>query len=45
MSFPAQYKAEVLKAIEMVDLDKVNQAIELFKDARANGRHYRCRGR
>jgi D-sedoheptulose 7-phosphate isomerase len=39
MNFPAQYKAEVLKAIEMVDLDKVNQAIELFKDARANGRH------
>src|SRR5690349_726896 len=39
MNFPEQYKAEVLKAIEMVDLDKVNQAIELFKDARANGRH------
>jgi len=39
MNFPAQYKAEVLKAIEMVDLDKVNQAIELFKDARAHGRH------
>jgi D-sedoheptulose 7-phosphate isomerase len=39
MNFPAQYKAEVLKAIDMVDLDKVNQAIELFKDARANGRH------
>jgi D-sedoheptulose 7-phosphate isomerase len=39
MSFPVQYKTEVLKAIETVDLDKVSQAIELFKEARANGRH------
>ena len=39
MNFPAQYKTEVLKALETVDLEKVNQAIELFKDARANGRH------
>src|SRR5260370_42283525 len=39
MNFPAQYKNEVLKAIETVDLAKVNQAIELFKDARAAGRH------
>jgi D-sedoheptulose 7-phosphate isomerase len=39
MNFPAQYKTEVLKALETVDLDKVTQAIELFKDARANGRH------
>jgi len=39
MNFAAQYKTEVLKAIETVDLDKVNRAIDLFKDARANGRH------
>jgi D-sedoheptulose 7-phosphate isomerase len=39
MNFPAQYKTEVLKAIETVDLSKVNQAIDLFKDARAAGRH------
>src|SRR2546426_7303660 len=39
MNFAAQYKIEVFKAIETVDLAKVNQAIELFKDARANGRH------
>jgi D-sedoheptulose 7-phosphate isomerase len=39
MNFPAQYKTEVLKALETVDLAKVNQAIELFKDARAGGRH------
>ena len=39
MNFPAQYKSEVLKAIETVDLEKVGQAIELFKDARSQGRH------
>ena len=39
MNFPAQYKSEVLKAIETVDLEKVGQAIELFKDARSGGRH------
>jgi D-sedoheptulose 7-phosphate isomerase len=39
MSFPEQYKAEVLSAIDSIDLDKVNQAIELFRDARASGRH------
>ena len=39
MNFPAQYKADVLKAIETVDLEKVNQAIEWFEEARGNGRH------
>jgi len=39
VNFPAQYKSEVLKAIETVDLEKVGQAIELFKDARSQGRH------
>src|SRR4026208_1269078 len=39
MNFAAQYKTEVLKAIETVDLDKVNRAMDLFKDARANDRH------
>jgi D-sedoheptulose 7-phosphate isomerase len=38
MSFPAHYKTEVLKALETVDLHKVNQAIEWFKEARAVGR-------
>src|SRR5262245_44230612 len=37
-TFPHQYKSELLKAIESIELDKVNQAIELFRDARANGR-------
>jgi D-sedoheptulose 7-phosphate isomerase len=39
MNFPAEYKTELLKALDTVDLALVNQAIELFKDARSNGRH------
>lgn len=39
MNYPSEYKTEFLKALETVDLNLVNQAIELFKDARANGRH------
>jgi D-sedoheptulose 7-phosphate isomerase len=39
MTFPELYKSELLKAIETIELDKVNQAIELFREARANGRH------
>src|SRR5260370_19842515 len=39
MTFPQQYKNELLKAIETIELDKVNQAIELFREARENGRH------
>ena len=39
MTFPQAYKTELLKAIETIELDKVNQAIELFREARANGRH------
>jgi hypothetical protein len=38
MKFPSDYKTELLKALDTVDLNLVNQAIELFKDARANGR-------
>ena len=38
-SFPASYKADVLKAIETIDLAKVSQAIEWFKDARRDGKH------
>ena len=39
MSFPAEYKTELLKALDTVDLGLVNQAIELFKDARESSRH------
>ncbi len=38
MSFPAEYKRELLAAIEAIDLDKVAQAIEWFRQARAAGR-------
>lgn len=38
MSFPADYKIRLLKAIETIDLDKVEQAFELFREARDSGR-------
>ena len=38
MTFPQQYKSELLKAIDTIELDKVNEAIELFREARASGR-------
>ena len=39
MSFPQEYKADVLRAIETIDLDKVNLAIEILSKARETGRH------
>src|ERR1700685_2573488 len=39
MSFPEQYRAELLKAIESIDLDQVSQAIEWFREASDTGRH------
>lgn len=38
MTFPEQYKAALTKAIDSIDLEKVNQAIEWFREARAAGR-------
>lgn len=38
MNFPGVYKAEILKAIETVDLEKVAEAIRIFAEARAEGR-------
>jgi D-sedoheptulose 7-phosphate isomerase len=38
MAFPEQYKAELLKAIDSIDLDKVSRAIEILKQARDGGR-------
>lgn len=38
-SFADQYKAELYKAIELIDSAKVDQAIEWFKEARDNNRH------
>jgi D-sedoheptulose 7-phosphate isomerase len=37
-SFPQTYKADLLKAIETIDLEKVNQAIEILVRARDEGR-------
>src|SRR5579863_1792599 len=39
MSFPQRYKSDVLKALETIDLDKVNQAIGILAQARDQGRH------
>jgi D-sedoheptulose 7-phosphate isomerase len=39
MTFAEQYKNELVAAIDEIDLEQVHQAIELFKDARASGRH------
>jgi D-sedoheptulose 7-phosphate isomerase len=39
MTFAESYKSELLKAIEAIDLDKVQQAIDWFADAREAGRH------
>ena len=37
-SFPELYKADVLKAIETIELDKVGTAIDIFIQAREEGR-------
>jgi len=38
MDFPEQYRAELLKAIDTIDLAKVETAIEIFAQARETGR-------
>ncbi len=39
MTFSDQYKQELLQTIDTIDTAKVEQAIEWFKEARANNRH------
>ena len=39
MTFAEQYKTELLTAIDMIDLNKVHQAIDLFQQARSEARH------
>jgi D-sedoheptulose 7-phosphate isomerase len=39
MTFAEQYKTDLFKAIETLDLAKVQQAIDWFKEARDNKRH------
>ena len=38
MSYPEHYKTELLKALDQIDLERVNQAIQWFREARAAGR-------
>lgn len=38
-TFPQSYRADVLRAIETVDLEKVSRAIEILAQARAEERH------
>jgi len=38
VSFPTEYKKNVLEAIERIDLEKVDRAIEWFREARGAGR-------
>jgi len=39
MNFPEAYKTDLMKTIDSIDLAKVNQAIEWFKQARQERRH------
>ena len=39
MSFTAAYKADCMKALDTIDLAKVDQAIQLFEEARKDGRN------
>lgn len=38
MNFAENYKNELLQALDLIDLDKVNQAIKWFREARDSGR-------
>jgi D-sedoheptulose 7-phosphate isomerase len=38
MTFPEQYKTDLLKALDRVPLEKVNEAIDWFRKARMDGR-------
>jgi D-sedoheptulose 7-phosphate isomerase len=38
MTFSEHYKQDVLKAVDSIDLEKVDQAIQWFREARAAGR-------
>jgi D-sedoheptulose 7-phosphate isomerase len=37
MRYPEQYRTELLNAIQGIDLDGVNEAIEIFREVRAHG--------
>jgi D-sedoheptulose 7-phosphate isomerase len=37
MNFPERYKADIVSAVESIDIHEVNEVIELFKQTRARG--------
>jgi D-sedoheptulose 7-phosphate isomerase len=39
MSFPETYRAEVFRTIDLIDTSLVNRVIDIFREARDNGRH------
>jgi D-sedoheptulose 7-phosphate isomerase len=39
MSYPKQYKAALLEAIDRIDISRVEQAIEWFREARDGSKH------
>src|SRR5271155_1155774 len=39
MGFPKQYQAELWTALQSIDLEKVDRAIEILAQARDQGRH------
>lgn len=39
MSFSEQYRTQLIDTLSKVDMDKVNQAIDWFREARNEGRH------
>src|ERR1043166_9340267 len=38
MEYPGQYRAQIINAIQSIDLNKVWQVIQIFKTARSHGR-------
>jgi D-sedoheptulose 7-phosphate isomerase len=39
MNFPERYKADIVSAVESIDIDEVVEVIELFKETRSRGRN------
>jgi D-sedoheptulose 7-phosphate isomerase len=39
MDFPARYKADIVSAVESIDVDEISNVIELFKQTRVRGRN------
>jgi phosphoheptose isomerase len=39
MNFPARYKADIVSAVESIDIDEITNVIELFKQTRIRGRN------